>query len=467
MLSIYRNYILIVIIFFFLSFFFLAHSSLALDGDLQFATSSNPTGSDDVANDVAVASSSIYVVGYQSSNVGRIEKRDLNLQLLWATSTTSFADIQGVAVDNSGVYLVGATTRGVAPPNNFNWYIDKRNHNGDRQWATSSAYSSEGASALDVVVIGSSVYIVGYYIVNYSGSSLGTWRIEKRDINSGQLQQFVTSTFMSYYDRPFSLTFDNNSLYIAGTAYDGAYRRGCIEKRSLGNIGVLEWRIMSAEGQPGSKSDVPVFFGIATSSLSTSTYLAGNHVDGNRWVLQKRRNDNGDREWLVSSTVNGVGSSLSPNPADLAINNFGIYIIGASSSGSNYNWRIEKRDFNGNFLWARETPYTGPAFSYAIALSSSSAYIVGPDFIPGNYEWRIEKREIGDFTLEIDCGLRARASTTIIRFACEKSGTLTSPLRFRKTSTTTLGVILVPTSSPYASPFRVRVSSTIRALKRY
>ena len=64
-----------------------------------------------------------------------------------------------------------------------------------------------------------------------------------------------------------------------------------------------------------------------------------------------------------------------------------------------------------------------------------------------------------------DCGLRAYDGTKVITIACEPTGTLTSPLRIRKGSTT-YGIVLVDTTDSNASKIRIKTSSGIKALRK-
>jgi len=66
----------------------------------------------------------------------------------------------------------------------------------------------------------------------------------------------------------------------------------------------------------------------------------------------------------------------------------------------------------------------------------------------------------------IDIGLRAYDGSQVIHIACEPAGTLTSPLRIRKGSTT-YGIVLVDSSDAKASKIRIRMNSGVKALRKY
>ena len=116
----------------------------------------------------------------------------------------------------------------------------------------------------------------------------------------------------------------------------------------------------------------------------------------------------------------------------------------------------------GDIIWTQtENPSTGTDTAFAVAVDASGIYVVGNDNSPGNWQWRIQKR--GHY---IDIGLRIYDGSQIIGIACEPAGTLTSPLRIRK-GTTTYGIVLVATTDANASPIRINTSSGVKALRKY
>jgi len=65
----------------------------------------------------------------------------------------------------------------------------------------------------------------------------------------------------------------------------------------------------------------------------------------------------------------------------------------------------------------------------------------------------------------IDCGLRIYDGSSIIIPACEPLGTLTSPLRLSNKGNI-YGIVLVDTTSTYASKARIQTTSGIKALRK-
>ena len=77
--------------------------------------------------------------------------------------------------------------------------------------------------------------------------------------------------------------------------------------------------------------------------------------------------------------------------------------------------------------------------------------------------------EIGSFTvgasIVVDCGLRGY-DNSVVKFACEPLGTLTSPLRINKNGSI-YGVILVDESDPMASDLKIKTSAGIKYIKKF
>ena len=162
-------------------------------GSLIWWAVSNPSIGNDYANSVAVDSTGIYVVGFDSipgNSEWRIEKRSLNDgSLIWSITSnpSSGSDVAySVAVDSSGIYVVGSDRS----PGNDQWRIEKRSLNdGSLIWSVTSNPSSDDDIARSVAVDSTGIYVVG---VDYSPGNY-QWRIEKRSLNDGSLIWSVTS----------------------------------------------------------------------------------------------------------------------------------------------------------------------------------------------------------------------------------------------------------------------------------
>jgi len=153
--------------------------------ELVWIQTSNPSTGRDVAEGVAVDSSGVYIVGIDRSlgSVGwRFEKRSLSDGgLIWSqTSNPSTGDdwVWGVAVDSSGIYVVGCDYS----VGNYEWRIEKRSlTDGNLMWSQTSNPSTGEDIAFGVAVDSSGIYIVGCD----SSPGNGEWRIEKRSLTNG------------------------------------------------------------------------------------------------------------------------------------------------------------------------------------------------------------------------------------------------------------------------------------------
>ena len=189
-----------------------------------------------MAYDVAVDSSGVYIVGYDEYSGGgrwRIEKRSLtNGSVIWtqASNPSAYNDVAyDVAVDGTGVYVVGYDSYlgGI----NRRWRIEKRSlTTGTSIWTQTSNPSAFDDTAYSVAVDGSGVYIVGND--QYSGG--GRWRIEKRSLMYGTSIWTKTSNPSASYDGATGVAVDSSGVYTVGSDdYLGNFNhRWRIEKRS-------------------------------------------------------------------------------------------------------------------------------------------------------------------------------------------------------------------------------------------
>jgi len=174
-------------IIFLLSISFLAFAPkivLAAEYDLIWSQVSNPSGGSDIPAGVAVDSTGIYVVGQDAvpgNNEWRMEKRSLTSgALIWlqvSNQSDGHAFAYEVAADSTGIYVVG----GDSIPGNYQWRIEKRSlTDGALIWSRTSDPSGYSDIANGVAVDSSGVYVVGHDSVpgNYQ------WRIEKRQITA-------------------------------------------------------------------------------------------------------------------------------------------------------------------------------------------------------------------------------------------------------------------------------------------
>src|SRR3972149_2719768 len=261
---------------------------------------------------------------------------------------------------------------------------------GDVMWTQASNPSSDGYWADAVAVDGSGVYVVGSD--QYPGPGNDRWRIEKRSLTTGSVLWTKTSNPSSYVDEALAVAVDGSGVYIVGfDEYLGSGNgRWRIEKRNLttGNV------IWTQASNPSSSWDEA--WGVAVDG--TGVYMVGFDQfpgPGNcRWRIEKRSLTTGSLIWTQTSNP-----SVSHDMAwGVAVDGSGIYIVGEDDYlGGNFRWRIEKRSLStGSVIWTKASnPSAFYDEAWGVAVDGSGVYTVGYDEFPGsgNARWRMEKRQ--------------------------------------------------------------------------
>jgi len=398
------------------------------DGSLlsEFGTGgvaiNNPTTGADVAYSVAIDSTAMYVIGYDSSpenNQWRVEKRSLVDGSLVtgfgtggvATSDPSTGDdvAYSIAIDSAAIYVAGYDSI----PGNHQWRIEKTSLAdgslfpgfGSADGVATGDPSTGDDVAFSIAIDHTAMYLAGY------DESPGNqqWRIEKRSLTDGSpVTGFgtggaITSDPSAGEDHARGIAIDSTAMYVVGYDYSPGNRQWRIEKRSLADgslVGVFS-------SNPSTIHDVA--FSIAIDS--TAMYVVG--YDGSpgnyQWRIEKRSLADGS---LVPGF--GTGGIVTSNPStatdyarDIAVDSTAMYVVGYDESPGNDQWRIEKRSLADGSLVSgfgvggvvTNNPSTGADVAFSIAIDSTAMYVVGYDYSPGNSQWRIEKRSLADGSL--------------------------------------------------------------------
>jgi hypothetical protein len=194
---------------------------------------------------MAVDSTGIYIVGADTSGkyaVWRIEKRSSdNGSILWEQSNNIYPNGGGawdIAINSEFLYVVGTDYS----KDKCQWRIEKRQtNNGATVWIQINDYSNSDDEAMGVAVDSTGVYIIG----NDNSPGNKQWRIEKRNLLDGKLIWTQSNNYSGNYDIPWGLTIDNTGIYIAGMDQSLGWYQWRIEKRNL-NDGNLNWTISNS-----------------------------------------------------------------------------------------------------------------------------------------------------------------------------------------------------------------------------
>ncbi len=395
----------------------------AAGGSVEWATVSDPTGTDAEAFAIALDSGPtktwMYFVGYDT-NTGinqddqwRIEKRKLSDGTLDPTfgvkiinPSIGYDDAYSVVTTTDALYVVGVDQAGTSGKDR--WRIEKRsldtgNYIGfgtvnSAETGTSDAYSS----ATD----GSSLYVVGF---DTDVNGIEEWRFEKFDLTTGASQTVVTSAtgiIGHVSNEANAVVYDAGNLYIAGYDSLTTTAKWRLEKRGTdgsiaagfgdGGTGVVSATTFTFAGYASALATGPSQTGLIIAGADTTT--------NNKWRLAKIDKSNGSLD-----TAFGTGGFITYDVAPGWAEPFAVTVVGDSIYVAGYEdtlagtaaWRIEKRDFFtgildvsfGNGGAVTYDPSTGEDIIYAIAADGAGLYLAGRDVDSNNhFEWRMEKR---------------------------------------------------------------------------
>jgi hypothetical protein len=404
----------------------LSSGALVLAFGTGGAVTVNPSTDYDAAQGVAIDSTAMYVVGYDSSpgnHQWRIEKRSLTDGSLVSgfgtggvvtsnpsTGSEAASDQAcGIAIDSTAMYVVGYGSS----PGDEQWRIEKRsltNGNLIPGFGTGGVVTEDPSTwheqAHAIAIDSAAMYVVGWDEI--PGFANNQWRIEKRSLTDGSLIPgfgtggVVTSNNSTGVDLAFGIAIDTTAMYVVGFDFSPGNGQWRIEKRSL-----ADGSLVPGFGTGGVVTSNPCTgldeaFGIAIDS--TAMYVVGfDYSPGNeQWRIEKRSLTDGS---LVPGF--GTGGVVTEDPSTgseaaytIAIDSTAMYVVGGDQSPGNLQWRIEKRSLADGTLVpgfgtggvVTSDPSTGGDWAGDIAIDSTAMYVVGSDSSPGNYQWRIEKR---------------------------------------------------------------------------
>ena len=193
---------------------------VAPDGsDLWTGAASSGDENGSAAVGVAVDATGVYIVG------SFFRKYDLNGNVLWTKQFEPSIDALAIATDpNSGVYVVGTVTAGALSGQSSSGgqdaFLRKYDSSGNIQW-TSQFGSTGNDSAKGVTANGGAVYVVGIAGATLPGQSpIGAQDafIKKYDVGGSALWTRQFGTFSA--DSALSVAADPTGSYVAGQVGD-------------------------------------------------------------------------------------------------------------------------------------------------------------------------------------------------------------------------------------------------------
>ena len=360
----------------FYGFFLSTQVASSASGGLIWEQNSNPGNDENIAWDVAIDSTDVYIAGGVTDRIGgvpntkwRIEKRSINNgSLQWEymidiqpIGSGKYEEAKAIAVDGTGVYIGGTDGGG-------NALIEKRSlfDPSILLWSSTRVHSGwSNNKVIDIALNSGEVYTVGSY---YDGSQMVDFTERFSSVNGslidsvtdrlpidGELTGIVAYNSNIYKSGLGGTDFSNLSPYIIapswskksdystmsgpwlhryGIAVDstGVYINTdkTIEKYSLAD-GILNWTYITSSSVPSNN-----YYNIAIDSSGVYVVGHNNAVGDSQIVIEKHSKDTGE---LVGGMLSNPGSGTDVG-FGITLDAGGIYVVGMTAS----QWRMEKRE---------------------------------------------------------------------------------------------------------------------------
>lgn len=287
----------------------------------------------DEASGVAVGPQGLYVVGNLAPNEAFLRKYEQNGTLIWSRHFGNISDTaKGVAMDSTGVYVVGDTVTafssgrsGVVARDNF---IKKYDHEGNLLW--NKRFGTWMLSP-QVSVDSTGVYAVAVTIGSFSSDSLGSSLIVRKYDQNGSEVWTRDIEAVESGDHAVGVSVHATGLYVVGTARE-----------------ILPGRILGPDVSPFVRKYDP---------------------DGNElWHIQ-------------------FGTDVFHRSQGIGVDSGGVYVVGFASpnvtnSSSQTNPEglrgfVSKFDHEGHELWNRQIEAVSEVRANAVAMHLTNVYVVG------------------------------------------------------------------------------------------
>jgi len=343
------------------------------------------TASFDAATDIALDSTGVYVVGATGGmltnqvNAGGfdafVRKYDRDGTEQWTrqfgTSQNDFA--HGIAVDSTGVYVVG-TLYSSSNLRHQEAFIKKFDHDGVEVWSKTVG-TQDGAQIqqfMGIEVSPTGVYVIGSTRDIISVNAVGDWDIlvMKYDIDGNELW---TSRFRTEkWDRALDIALHSTYLYVVGEAFgtfsdQTAVHEGRSFVRKYDEDGNDLWtRQFGGNKATGVGADSTGVYVVGTAGQP----LKGKGGSGGDYI--KKFDHEGTELWTKQAATRWLSNvpSVLIQDAAVAVGDMGAY-VGLFTGG------VKKYSPDGDGIWARTSEPSTVNGVTSIALDSKGLYVVG------------------------------------------------------------------------------------------
>lgn len=371
---------------------------------------------------VATSSTSPYtgltIADISSSNSTVTVTMDTTFNVVSDPNTSQWDEPEALAVDDDYIYIAGYYHDGTGRK----WRIEKRSKLdgalvsgfGTGGFINESTITA-GSEPRDIIVDGQYIYIVGYE-ENGGGDF---WRIEKRDITTGNLDSnFGSSGIVNYniivtagdYADAYTIISDSTYIYTGGILVSNGLADSRIEKRLKTN-----GNLVTSFGSPNGYLH---FNGPG----SGNSFLKSISIDSNYiYAVGKYWNGSDEDRYIeritIGTGVQDIGwiSVLSDAGNDdftsvILDSNSNLFVSGnVPDSYPHVQWRLEKRNVNTGSLvsafsnngifdatFNQETTDLNLNSLCCIANDENYIYLAGYEAVNGESrsQWRLEKRDI-------------------------------------------------------------------------
>lgn len=337
----------------------------------------------DYANSIALDNTgNVYVVGTSYGGATNFDyvtiKYSSNGIQRWAerfnSTTNSYDEAIGIAVDNSGKIYVTGTSPGDGSVSEFTTI--KYDSSGMQQWVAGYKGMGDMSSSPTSIKLDLSgnVYVTGSS--NHLGSSDNYATVK---YNPAGVQQWAVPYYgaSNFQDNAYSIAVDNSgNVYVTGASW-GSVTNLDYATIKYNSSGFQQWAVR----YNGSGSSTDVANTVAVDILGNvfvTGYSLGTGTSYDYATI--KYNSNGDSVWVRRYDY-GPGGNRDDRAFDLALDSTGnVYVTGWSSSSMFNDYTTIKYSSTGNQLWLQRYNGVGNYNDAAVAVAidnSENVYVTG------------------------------------------------------------------------------------------